>query len=140
MKLRSLISKVILLAGLLLSGCQTMRGGADRGHRLLDQDGLPLTKFLALVGAIPGYAVAIPAGAALLPTYAFDDLHYPSGPDHDVEMPLVFAPFELSGGVGAYLVSFPVAVFTSPPAPPEGAVVRSPVASPEGSAAGTQER
>src|SRR5262245_31933778 len=126
----SLISRMsrlvttILLTALLAAGCQACRKASDTGHRLLDRDGLPPQKFLALLGAMPGYAVAIPVGLVMVPTYFFEDLHYPSGPDHDAEMPLVFAPFELSGGVGAWLLGRPLDLalrgLRLPPRSPQG--------------------
>jgi hypothetical protein len=91
----------------LVSGGCACREAADRGHRLLDRQGLPLSKLFAMAGAVPGSAAAVPVTVALLPTGLFPGLRYRSSPDHDISMPILFAPLELGGGLGAYLLGTP---------------------------------
>jgi hypothetical protein len=89
------------------SSCQSVREGSDLGHRIIDRDRLPPAKLFGYVGAVAGYAVGFPVMIALLPTYPFERLQYRSGPDHDLEMPILFAPVEICGGIGALVAGGP---------------------------------
>jgi hypothetical protein len=99
------LKSAVLVAVVLASGCKSVRSGADLGHRVLDQPGLPASKFLGMIGATAGGLVAAPITVLFLPTYMFPKLGYRSAPDHDLWMPIVFAPAELSMGLGALVTS-----------------------------------
>ena len=100
---RTLAALLIALAP--LGGCKSLRSGVDVGHRVLDQPGLPPSKFLGMIGATAGGLVAAPVTVVFLPTYIFPGLGYRSSPQHDLWMPLVFAPSEMSMGFGALVTS-----------------------------------
>jgi hypothetical protein len=107
-----MLKKGVLLAVFLallplLAGCGAVRRGADLGHRIIDRNGLPPAKLTGLAGAGVGYAAGLPLAVLLLPTYPFERLQYPSGPDHDLPMPILFAPVEIGGGLGALIAGGP---------------------------------
>ncbi|MGH9360595.1 MAG: hypothetical protein ACRD2T_01670 [Thermoanaerobaculia bacterium] len=93
------------------SGCKAFRGAADRGHRILDRDGLPPAKLAGYFGACGGYAVGLPVLVLLLPTYPIERLYYRSAPEHDIEMPRLLAPVEIAGGLGALITGWPFTWF-----------------------------
>jgi hypothetical protein len=103
---------LVVLALLLapLGGCRSLRDGTDRGGRILDLPGPRPVKVVAMLGSLPGLAIAVPITILLMPTLPFQsdpDLTYTSSPEHDIRMPIVNAPCEYGSGLGAFILSSP---------------------------------
>lgn len=130
-----ILSAAVALGG---PGCSTFRPAANRGQDLLENPGWPLwARIPAGLGAAVGTLAAFPAAVILLPTLPFDSAvvetsqGYGSGRERgDVQIPLVQASFEYSGGVGAAVVGSPfkmlAAAVGEPPGPPPGTLEEEP--------------
>jgi len=106
---RSMHRAALLTVALLplLAGCGFLRDVADRGNRVTEVPGMRPAKFSAMVGFAAGSLVGLPITVILLPTYPFESLTYPSSPQHDISMPILQAPVEIAGGIGAFLLYLP---------------------------------
>ena len=99
----------------LTSGCSSMRPVANSGHDLIENPGRPLwARVPAGIGAIVGYVIATPVSAVLLPTLASDTKVVDSSQGYgegagrgDIQIPLVQAPYDYCGGVGAATLGWP---------------------------------
>ena len=106
----SVLLAVLALLVVPLCGCRSVREAADRGGRILDLPGPRPVKVVAMLGSLPGHAIALPITILLMPTLPFQsdpDLTYTSSPEHDIRMPIVNAPSEYGGGLGAFILSSP---------------------------------
>jgi hypothetical protein len=119
------------LVVLLAAGCHTVRPVANTGYDLLENPGRPQwARIPAGFGALVGYVVATPVSLVLLPTMADEDLtvensqgYGPGRERGDIRIPLVQAPYDTCGGVGAAALGWPFGRLTgllygSPPVPP----------------------